>query len=130
MIADTSFIIDLMRNKPSAVTKLTAIETDKESQKTTNLTVFELATGIAMSNWPEKEKKKVENQLQKFSIINFETIHAYKAGLELGKLLKEGNPVDPIDAQISGIALIENEVIVTRNKKHFERIDGLKIESY
>ena len=58
MIVDTSFIIDLMRNNPSTVTKLTAMGNDKDSQKSTNLRVFELVTGIAMSNWPEKEKKE------------------------------------------------------------------------
>lgn len=130
MIADTSFIIDLMRKRDSALEKLSKIEMKKENQRTTSLTVFELATGIEMSDWPEKEKLKVEELLQMFSIIDFKNIHAYRAGLELGKLYKEGKPIDPVDAQISGIALVEKEIIVTRNVKHFERIEGLKIESY
>lgn len=119
-----------MRKRDSALEKLSKIEMKKENQRTTSLTVFELATGIAMSDWPEKEKLKVEELLQMFSIIDFKNIHAYRAGLELGKLYKEGKPIDPVDAQISGIALVEKEIIVTRNVKHFERIEGLKIESY
>ena len=83
-----------------------------------------------MSDWPDKEKKKVEEQLNKFSIYNFESIHAFRAGLELGKLYNDGNPIDPIDAQIAGVALIEKEQIITRNLRHFERISELLIDSY
>ncbi|OLS22119.1 MAG: hypothetical protein HeimC3_32610 [Candidatus Heimdallarchaeota archaeon LC_3] len=47
MIADTSFLIDLMKKKEEAVTKLEEIEKNKESQCTTTSSIFELATGIA-----------------------------------------------------------------------------------
>jgi hypothetical protein len=104
MIADTSFIIDLMRKKPVAIQKLNKIEEENESQKTTSSVVFELAVGIAMSEWPEKERRKVEELLKRFSVLNLETKHAFRSGLELGKLFKNGNPIDPIDAQIGGLA--------------------------
>ena len=130
MIADTSFIIDLMRKKPDALKKLSEIEKNKESQSTTSLTVFELAVGIAMTQFPDEEKKKIEEQLLKFSIYDFSVPYAYRGGLELGKLLKKGNPIDPVDVQIAGIALSENEKVVTRNIKHFNKIDDIKVESY
>jgi predicted nucleic acid-binding protein len=38
--------------------------------------------------------------------------------------------VDPIDAQIAGIALQHDDIIVTRNIKHFERFKGLRVETY
>ena len=43
---------------------------------------------------------------------------------------KQGNPLDDMDILIASIA-IENElVLVTRNRKHFERIKNLEIEDW
>lgn len=130
MIADTSFIIDLMRKNAAAQDKLNEIEKNSESQYTTSPTVFELSTGIALSNWPEKEKNKVEELLSQFSVIHFSENHAFVSGRILGTLYKQGNPIDPVDAQIAGIAIVEEEKIITRNAKHFERIHGVRFELY
>lgn len=34
------------------------------------------------------------------------------------------------DIMLAGIALTHNESIITRNIKHFSKIEGLKIETY
>ncbi len=38
--------------------------------------------------------------------------------------------IDPEDAMIAGIALINNESVLTKNVEHFSRIRDLKIETY
>lgn len=38
--------------------------------------------------------------------------------------------IDPEDAMIAGIALINDESVLTRNVEHFSRIRDLKIETY
>jgi tRNA(fMet)-specific endonuclease VapC len=43
------------------------------------------------------------------------------------QLRKEGKPIDDIDLLIAGIALENNLVLVTNNRKHFERIPQLEI---
>jgi tRNA(fMet)-specific endonuclease VapC len=43
------------------------------------------------------------------------------------QLRKKGNPIDDIDLLIAGIALENNLVLVTNNRKHFERITQLEI---
>ena len=45
-------------------------------------------------------------------------------------LKKSGNLIDDIDILIAGIALSNNLVMVTDNIKHFERIEGIKIENW
>lgn len=42
----------------------------------------------------------------------------------------EGEIIDIEDIMIGAIAKRNNETIITRNKKHFEKIPGLKIASY
>ena len=130
MIADTCFIIDLMRKKEPALKKLAELEKNNDSQYTTSPTVFELAVGVGQSEIPEKEKKKVFQVLSQFSVIEFDLESAWEAGIKLGDLFSKGNPVDPIDAQIAGIALTHDQIVVTRNVKHFTRFSDLKIDDY
>ena len=130
MITDTSFIIDLLRGKSTALKKLEEIEKNKDSQIITTPTVFELVVGITMSSIPEKEKSKVIDILKNFSILPLLLEESWKAGEILGELFKQGTPIDIIDTQIAGIALCHNQTVITRNKKHFELVNKLKIESY
>lgn len=46
------------------------------------------------------------------------------------RLRRQGTPLDDIDLLIAGIALEHGLVLVTRNRHHFDRIDGLTIEDW
>ncbi len=56
MILDTTFLIDLMKEDPSAVRKLKEIERDKFTQNIASPTLYELYVGITLSTKPEKVK--------------------------------------------------------------------------
>ncbi len=47
-----------------------------------------------------------------------------------GELLAKGETIDPEDAMLAGIAKSHHEKVLTRNVKHFSRIEGLTIETY
>jgi tRNA(fMet)-specific endonuclease VapC len=130
MIAETTFIIDLMKKSPKALKKLKEIEEKKERQLLTTPSVFELVVGITMSSFPGKEKSKVLEILKKFSIIPFVLEDAWISGEILGNLYKEGNPIDVIDCQIAGSAIHYDQVLISRNTKHFEKIVDLVHEVY
>lgn len=42
----------------------------------------------------------------------------------------KGTPVDDIDILIAGIALANDWILVTHNRSHFEKINGLEIEDW
>ena len=44
------------------------------------------------------------------------------------KLRKLGKPTGEMDALIAATAMAHKAVIVTGNRKHFENIEGLKVE--
>jgi len=46
------------------------------------------------------------------------------------RLSNEGKIIDFEDILTGAICLLNNETLVTRNEKHFEKISGLKIISY
>lgn len=50
---------------------------------------------------------------------------------EIKHLLKEqGNMIDDFDIVIAGQAISEGLIVVTDNIKHFNRIEGLKVENW
>ena len=59
MIADTSFIIDILREDEFAWELLNKFFSDKKTIYITSLTIFELWFGIYLSGNPTKEEKKV-----------------------------------------------------------------------
>lgn len=45
-------------------------------------------------------------------------------------LQTQGTPIGELDTQIAAHALAEDLILVTHNTKHFERVDGLKMEDW
>ncbi len=130
MIADSCFIIDLIRESPSALKKLKEIHESRQLQFITAPTVMELAVGVELAALPEDEHRRVDEILTGFQILPLDSIAAWRAGIEIGRLRRSGKIIDPIDGQIAGIALRHDEVVVTRNTKHFQFVEGLKVQSY
>ena len=46
------------------------------------------------------------------------------------KLRQEGKTLDDLDLLIAGTALANELVIVTHNRRHFDRIEGLEVEDW
>lgn len=130
MIVDSCFIIDLMRESESALIKLAEIRDKRQLQYITAPTVMELAVGVSLAALPKNERKKIYDILAGFQVIPLDTSSAWRAGIEIGRLRKTGKIIDPIDGQIAGIALQHDEIIVTRNTRHFQLFKDLKVELY
>ncbi len=130
MILDTSFILDLMGADEQAIDRYHKFSERNEAVRVCALTIFELWTGIACSSNPDAEKAKVTSALSQFDVIKLSRQSAEKAGEINGALIRAGSRIDPEDAMIAGIALLENETVLTRNVRHFSCVKGLRVESY
>lgn len=130
MIADTSFIIDLMKNNQSALAKAIELEKSGEPQLVTSLTIFELFSGLAMSNKPHQEKEEIFSILNKKTILPFDNKSAEKSGEIDGNLTKKGEKIGVVDSMIAGIAICRKEKVITRNLKDFSKVNGLNVETY
>jgi len=42
----------------------------------------------------------------------------------------KGTPVDDVDLLITGIARVNDWILVTHNRKHYEKIEGLEIDDW
>ncbi|MBI2666777.1 type II toxin-antitoxin system VapC family toxin [Candidatus Woesearchaeota archaeon] len=129
MILDTSFLIDLMKNKQAALTKAQSLEYASFPVRTTTITVFELWQGLEDLQ-DEQKRTTLEHFLSGIGLLGFDLESAKQAGKIHAELRRKGEIIDAEDSMIAGIAQQHNEAVLTRNVKHFERIRGLKIEKY
>jgi len=127
MIIDTTFIIDFLRGEKEAIAKISELK--NEPIKTTSVSVFEVWQGIHDIR-DKSRRERIENFLSSIGLLAFDVKSAKTAGTIYAELKTKGKSIDAADCMIGGIALNQNEVLLTRNKKHFENIPGLKIDVY
>ena len=61
-------------------------------------------------------------------MIPFDLECAKSFGTIKSNLRSIGKPTGEVDALITAAAMAHKAVLVTANKKHYEKIDGLKVE--
>ncbi len=129
MLLDTTVIIDLVENDKGAIQRLKELEEENIPLVTTTITLFEIWKGAhRLLGTPEQEK--MQDIFDLLEVFLFDIPSAKEAGKIYSLLRKDGKMIQPEDCMIAGIAKTKNEPILTRNVKHFERIQGLKIEAY
>jgi tRNA(fMet)-specific endonuclease VapC len=130
MIADTSYLIDLIRRNPDALAKANELESRNETIAIAAVSLFELHSGLSRSKYPEREKAAMLAALKGQHIIPLEEEQATFAGELHGRLHKQGTPLGIIDCLIAGIAKAGHDTVLTRNVKDFKKVSGLLVETY
>ena len=130
MIADTSFIIDIMKSDKEAIKKAEDIQKNGNTIAVTSISVFELFVGVTLSIKQDRERDRINRILIGLPIIGFDRDCAIEAGKIFARKRKNGTTIEPEDSMIAGICSRRNEILITRNIKHFNDIEGLRIESY
>ncbi len=130
MLLDTSFIIDLLRGQKKAVTKIKMLEAESTATNISSPSIFELFVGISLTKKPSSEKKQIMDALESWGTLALDFECAARGGIIHGQLIRDGEPIDPEDSMTAAIALVNNETLLTNNKKHFSRVPDLRIEEY
>lgn len=127
---DTTFIIDLLRGKKEIKLLIQKFNNLNEDLTISPISIKEVIYGVYASNKIEEEKEKIESLLNSFIMLNFDKESAFLAGKIEFELDKTGKMIDTEDIMIASTAIANEETLITRNKKHFERIKELKAEYY
>ena len=130
MIADTSFIIDLMRSDQRTIRKAQILTQERIPISVSAVTIFEVFVGISLSIRQGEEKRRVINVIEGLPIIPLEMESSEEAGKIYAERRRSGITMDPEDAMIAGICKFKKEPVLTRNTKHFSGIDGVEVENY
>ncbi len=130
MIEDTSFLIDLLRGDHEAVEALERLEANRVPEKISAISVLELQEGLIRSEQSRSKRERVQQVLTSKHIIPADQQIMIRAGKISGQLYNDGIPIDREDCIIAATAIFEDEPVITRNVKHFQRIEHLNIERY
>jgi tRNA(fMet)-specific endonuclease VapC len=130
LLADTSFVIDLMLNDEGAVEKAKELAEGSIPVFLGTPTLFELYVGVGLSVKSEAEGEKIRDTVGSLTQVPLDAPSAIRAGLIYARKMREGTKIDAEDAMLAGIALENNQPILTRKKKHFSGIHGLRVEDY
>lgn len=130
MIEDTSFIIDILHDDSDAFEYLDLVEKENRPEKVASVTVLELYEAVPQLDVPEERQQKILDVLDTRHVVPADDTVMRKAGKISGELVSRGQEIDREDCLIGATALLIDEPVVTRNGDHFERIDGLDVETY
>ncbi len=125
---DTDFLIDLSNREEKVLKKLKEIGAKGQTVYTTTISMGEYYTGAYRS--PDRESKvaKAKEFLKAFAPLTADRESARLWG-QLSAELKS-NTIGDLDLLIASIALSNKQTLITRNKKHFERVSGLQVEGW
>ena len=127
---DSTFLVDFLRNDKSAINK--ALEIKEEALVTTSVNIFEVLLGIYRKKKnSEAELEQFKKLISKLDVLYSDTESSFISSRITADLISEGKEIDAMDCLTAGAMLSKNcNAIVTRNKEHFQRIKGLKVEGY
>jgi tRNA(fMet)-specific endonuclease VapC len=92
------------------------------------LVVAELDYGAKASQRAQQNLENLYRFLDIVRVVPFDLECAKVFGTIKSKLRVLGKPTGEVDALIAATTIANKATLVTANKKHFENIDGLKIE--
>jgi tRNA(fMet)-specific endonuclease VapC len=122
MIADSDVLIDFLRGRGDWARRI-ARELESRSFATTAVTAFEIRSGARTS----RQKKAVDTLLEAMTILPFGPEEARIASEIRQQVESRGQPIGMADYMIAAVCIAAGGVLLTRNRKHFERVEGLKL---
>jgi tRNA(fMet)-specific endonuclease VapC len=121
-IADTDVLIDFLTGHvPGA--SLVAAALEQGILQTTVVTQFELLAGARTA----RQEKALRQLLESVPALPLDSPAAERAAQVRRALETRGESIGMGDSLIAGIVLQNRGTLMTRNRRHFERVDGLQI---
>jgi predicted nucleic acid-binding protein len=89
----------------------------------------ELYEGVYYSRDSEESERQLNDFLDSVTIVGLDDETARLFGRERGRLRRAGAIIGDMDLLIAATALQYDLTLLSNNRRHFDRIDGLRIES-
>lgn len=126
-LVDTDWVIDHF-NQVEPVTKRLR-ELQKEGLALSIISVAELWEGVFFSKAPERSEASFEDFLSGVVILGIDEEICKRFGRLRGSLRQQGRVIGDFDLLIAASALRHDLTLLTNNRRHFQNIEGLRMES-
>lgn len=123
MVIDSSIIIAFLRATNKKQTDLFKLKEKGETLHISSVTTFELYNGAK----DDSKRADLNTLLQPFVNLSFDENVAIEAASIYLELKKSNQLIEFRDIFIAATAIVHKLPISTLNRKHFERIKGLRL---
>ncbi|MCB0594096.1 MAG: type II toxin-antitoxin system VapC family toxin [Lewinellaceae bacterium] len=126
-LLDTNIVIFFFKGKYGIEGKMEAVGI--ENCFISEITLAELKYGALFSQKPKKHIEEIEKLLEFIRVIPItSSIDLYAQ--EKARLRRAGMLIDDFDLMIGCTAISNDLTLVTNNTRHFNRLQGLKLEDW
>ena len=129
-LLDTNIVSYAIKSQYLALRLRYKEELRKDTVCISAVTRAELRSGQARMQSDDRRVKAIDDILIDTPTFEWTTRAADVYGKIDSDLIKIGRQIGIADTMIAAHAIAENLILVTHNVRHFERIEGLKIEDW
>lgn len=95
-----------------------------------SITLAELLHGVEKSAAPERNLSIVEDFISRLTVLDYDDKAAIHYGSIRASLEQKGTPIGVNDLHIAGHARSTGLILVTNNRKEFDRVPGLIVDNW
>ena len=125
---DTNICIFTIKNRPQEVRE--AFKQHHGQMCISTVTLMELIYGAEKSDFPERNLANIEGFAARLQVLKYDADAAAHTGQLRAEQAKSGKPIGPYDQMIAGHARSKGLIVVTNNRREFDRVPGLRIEDW
>ena len=126
-LVDTDWIISHLHKVEPVVQRLDDLAASGLGISIVSLA--ELYDGVFGANNPERSERVLQYFLEDVAVVNLDDAICRIFARERNRLRAAGTPVGDFDLLIGATALRHDLTLLTNNRRHFERLEGLQIVS-
>lgn len=126
-LVDTDWVIHYLNAQPAIVARLDACRAGGVALSIVSLA--ELYEGVFGSNDPSGNEQTLQQFVRGVSVVGLDDATVRFFGKERARLRTAGQMIGDVDLLIGATAVARSLILLTNNRRHFERITGISIES-
>ena len=126
-ILDTDVCIEILRGNQKVIERRAAII---DEVATTWITACELSYGAEKSRYRDANALLVTSFLATLPVLGLNLAAAEHFGRTKAQLESAGSRVTDADLLIAAVAIAHGGMLVTGNRRHYDRISGLPVEDW
>ena len=126
-LVETDWAVHWLRGREDIVNRLRELQ--EQGIGLSMISLAELYTGIYYSTDPVKARGELDDFLSFVAILGLNQEICQIFGEENARLRKDGQVIEDFDLLIAATCLHHGLKLLTDNRRHFQRIEGLEIIS-
>lgn len=127
-LLDTNICIYVIRERPARLRETFAAAAGRMALS--SITLAELQHGVERSSDPPRNQRVLDDFCSRLMVLDYGARAAIHYGAIRASLERAGLSIGVNDLHIAAHARSEGLVLVTNNRREFDRIEGLQVENW